>query len=771
LVINDEKTSSSSSSKKKQQGSDGDSSHKNHIYLNLIAPDTSLPPSFFENELRKLMNQYSDILRRFKVEEVEIHLTCQPPTNLETTSNDDLTSNKEPIHVRLIASNPTGYALKVESYLEVFKKNSSSSDSSSFGGGERIFQTVNLRSGITNNNNNTSTKIKPGLWDGLPVTEPYPISHPFDEKRELALKMSDSLYCFDYLELFERGVEIKWEDFIRERGVFAPIPDNVFQATELVVRPRHYSSNHQHPQVQLISQSSSSSSVQGEAGDLYDEMEWDGEDDLADLYLDETSRPSGYNSIGMVVWLVTCKTPEAPSGRQFILIANDITFKAGSFGTKEDVVFFKASEFARKRGIPRLYLAANAGARIGLANSIKQMVKIAWTNEEEPTLGFDYLYLTPQDYSKIHQLNQRSPSSSNLLEGDGEEDEDELVGEVVKGEMITDERTGQERFKITDIVGVEKDLGVENLSGSGLIAGETSAAYNEIFTLSIVVGRTVGIGAYLVRLGQRVIQKTSSSPIILTGYQALNTLLGREIYTTNDQLGGGEIMFPNGVSHLMADQHMEAIISSLDWLSYVPPSTLPSNLSSLPLPSISNNIPHPHSGFGEGEGNFENHRIEENSDDGDESQEQQAVSPYPAVLDITGIDIIERPVDYIPTNPSINDPRHLITGCLDELSGEWKSGLFDKNSFMELMSGWAKTVVVGRARLGGIPVGVIVTEGRVCEKIIPADPGDATSREAIIPQAGGVWFPDSAYKTATVYIFCSFFLFHLVQNHSMCAFF
>ena len=62
-------------------------------------------------------------------------------------------------------------------------------------------------------------------------------------------------------------------------------------------------------------------------------------------------------------------------------------------------------------------------------------------------------------------------------------------------------------------------MGVENLMGSGLIAGETARAYNEIFTLTLVVGRTVGIGAYLVRLGQRTIQKTRNAPIILTGYQ------------------------------------------------------------------------------------------------------------------------------------------------------------------------------------------------------------------------------------------------------------
>ena len=42
-------------------------------------------------------------------------------------------------------------------------------------------------------------------------------------------------------------------------------------------------------------------------------------------------------------------------------------------------------------------------------------------------------------------------------------------------------------------------IGVENLKGSGLIAGETSRAYQETFTISYVTGRSVGIGAYINR--------------------------------------------------------------------------------------------------------------------------------------------------------------------------------------------------------------------------------------------------------------------------------
>ena len=32
----------------------------------------------------------------------------------------------------------------------------------------------------------------------------------------------------------------------------------------------------------------------------------------------------------------------------------------------------------------------------------------------------------------------------------------------------------------------------------------------------------------------------------------------------------------------------------------------------------------------------------------------------------------------------------------------FQSGFFDRDSFVEIMKGWAKTVVCGRARLGGI---------------------------------------------------------------------
>ncbi|QQP49798.1 Uncharacterized protein FKW44_010585, partial [Caligus rogercresseyi] len=228
--------------------------------------------------------------------------------------------------------------------------------------------------------------------------------------------------------------------------------------------------------------------------------------DSNELKVVEQKRYPGENDIGMVAWKMTLKTPE-----DLIVIANDITHQIGSFGPKEDKLFYRASELARKLKIPRIYLAANSGARIGISKEIQKMFKVSWEDENDPEKGFNYIYLTPDDY-----LN------------------------IVYSELIQDK--DESRYKITDIIGLNEDMGVENLSYAGLIAGETSRAYDQIVTMSMISARAIGIGAYLVRLSQRVVQVDNSS-IILTGAGALNKLLGSEVYTSNVQLGGTQIMY------------------------------------------------------------------------------------------------------------------------------------------------------------------------------------------------------------------------------------
>ncbi|XP_076855025.1 acetyl-CoA carboxylase isoform X2 [Brachyhypopomus gauderio] len=375
----------------------------------------------------------------------------------------------------------------------------------------------------------------------------------------------------------------------------------------------------------------------------------------------------GDNQVGMVAFRMKMKTPEHPDGRDVVVICNDITYQMGSFGPQEDRLFLRASELARSEGIPRIYISANSGARISLAEELRPMFQVAWLDPEDPYKGFKYLYLTPQDYTRI--------SSTNAVHCRHVEEE------------------GESRYIITDIIGKTDGLGVENLRGSGTIVGETSRAYEEIITISMVTCRAVGVGAYLVRLGQRVIQ-VENSHIILTGAGALNKVLGREVYTSNNQLGGVQIMHNNGVTHTTVPDDFEGVFTILQWLSYMP----------------------------------KNNR-----------------SPVPVM---PPTDPVDRDIEFMPTKAPY-DPRWMLCGRPHpSVKGAWQSGFFDHGTFMEVMATWAQTVVVGRARLGGIPLGVIAVETRTVEVAIPADPANPDSEAKLVQQAGQVWFPDSAYKTA-----------------------
>ena len=61
---------------------------------------------------------------------------------------------------------------------------------------------------------------------------------------------------------------------------------------------------------------------------------------------------------------------------QIVAIANDITFNSGAFGPREDAAFRAATEYALAERLPLVYLAANSGARVGLANEIKQSMQV-----------------------------------------------------------------------------------------------------------------------------------------------------------------------------------------------------------------------------------------------------------------------------------------------------------------------------------------------------------------------------------------------------------
>ncbi|KAI7832926.1 acetyl-CoA carboxylase [Kickxella alabastrina] len=470
-----------------------------------------------------------------------------------------------------------------------------------------------------------------GSYNGLLVATPHQPKEWLQPLRQQA-HIKGTTYVYDFPDLFQHAVAVQWARVakLNTSGAKPEVPKQLMISRELV---------------------------------------WD----EATQQLLESDREAGRNSCGMVGFILTLFTPEAPQGRRIVVVANDITNNIGSFGVEEDAMFFRVTQYARTHGLPRIYLSANSGARIGLANEVRELFRTSWCDPSDPSQGFEYLYLTPEDYAKL------------------ETREDGKVRSVIT-EPITME-DGEVRHRLLTIVGATDGLGVENLRGSGMIAGETARAYTDIFTVTLVTCRSVGIGAYLVRLGQRSIQN-EGHPIILTGAQPLNKVLGREVYTSNLQLGGTQIMYKNGVSHLTADNDFMGICKIIRWLGYVP------NVRGGSL-----------------------------------------LLTAPAML----TDPVDRLITYEPPmGPS--DPRLFLAGA--ESEDGWLSGFFDRGSFVETLGGWARTVVTGRARLGGIPMGVIAVEGRTVENVIPADPANPNSEEQVLQEAGTVWYPNSAYKTA-----------------------
>ena len=344
------------------------------------------------------------------------------------------------------------------------------------------------------------------------------------------------------------------------------------------------------------------------------------------------------NQIGMVAWLLELKRPEI----SIIVISNDITYKVGSFGYNEDLFFKKISEFSRIKKIPRIYISCNSGAQLSVNVGIKDKFKIYWIDNNISN-GLDFFYLDEEDYQDI---------------------KDEIVSE-----RIFIDKLNKYVFKIKGIY----NNGVKNLDGSSIIASETAKSYKENLTFTYITGRSVGIGAYLAKLGERVIQKIDS-PILLTGYSALNSLIGKKAYDSNLQIGGPEVMSNNGISHKLVKSDQEGILTIINWLSYI---------------------------------NFNNYS----------PRKELIISPH----------------EFIPSGSGYN-----IKDLLNSL--------LDKNEFFELMENWAPSIITGRGKIGGLPLGIIAANNVVSYKNTPADPADPSSEISNKMQSPCVLYPDSSLK-------------------------
>uniref|UniRef100_A0A1I7T0B6 acetyl-CoA carboxylase n=1 Tax=Caenorhabditis tropicalis TaxID=1561998 RepID=A0A1I7T0B6_9PELO len=367
----------------------------------------------------------------------------------------------------------------------------------------------------------------------------------------------------------------------------------------------------------------------------------------------ERRATNSLNTCSVVAWLVNLEI-KIGCNQEFVLIGNDVTHQVGSFAQPEHRLFEMASKLAREKKIPRINISCNSGARIGLARDVLDILKVKLKPNGH---DFDYVYVDSSEKERL-------------------------------GDQIVYEEHGDE-LKLVAVKGKKDEyIGVENLMGSGAIGGETSRAYREIPTYCYVTGRSVGIGAYTARLARRIIQHEKSH-LILTGATALNTLLGKKVYASNNRLGGIEIMSNNGIAHATVSSDIEGVRKLVHWLQY-----LPVKQTEFPFFKCLKN-PSPW-------------RLEE--------------------VDVT------------------KEEMHLDVRNIIVKAG--KQGIFDTGSFDEIRTSWAASIVTGRAKLNGMPVGVIASQWKLFEKRQLADESVDNGEETTVTRAGQVWYPDSAFKTS-----------------------
>ena len=210
-------------------------------------------------------------------------------------------------------------------------------------------------------------------------------------------------------------------------------------------------------------------------------------------------------SLGAALYLPHSFPEDAiPSQSGMTFVSQAVRFRLD----EHDRFFTSSKDVRREEILLEFFLAGDSGAHFYIAWDVRDPHQVSWVDPSDPVRDFNDLSISQSEAQSI----ECSITTGRVLEN----------GKV----------------KILSIIGTGHGLAAETLMGSGLIAGESSAAYDETFTRTLVTVRSVGIGAYSVSLEQRVIQKENTATTILTSFLALNKDIVHDVCLRNDQLGG-----------------------------------------------------------------------------------------------------------------------------------------------------------------------------------------------------------------------------------------
>lgn len=201
---------------------------------------------------------------------------------------------------------------------------------------------------------------------------------------------------------------------------------------------------------------------------------------------------------------------------------------------------------------------------------------------------------------------------------------------------------------LNDSGGARIQEGVTSLAGYAEIFQRNIMASGVIPQISAIFGPCAGGAVYSPALTDFIMMTEESSYMFVTGPKVVKTVTGEDI-TTEDLGGAGVHSAKSGVSHFLLENEEEGIMIIRKLLSYLPSN----NLEDAPI--------------------------------------------------ITCKDAIDRLEDslntIVPANP--NQPYNMIDVI---------ESIVDNREFLEVHRRYAKNIIVGFCRMGGMPVGVVANQ-------------------------------------------------------------
>lgn len=242
----------------------------------------------------------------------------------------------------------------------------------------------------------------------------------------------------------------------------------------------------------------------------------------------------------------------------------------------------------------------------------------------------------------------------------------EMHGKKIAAIMDMALQNGAPMIALNDSGGARVQEGIGSLCGYGDIFYRNTKASGVIPQISVIMGPCAGGAVYSPGITDFVVMVRNTSQMFITGPEVIKTVTGEQV--SMEDLGGPDVhMSKSGVVAYVGEDDE----STLDWVKKL--------LGYLP----SNNLETP---------------------------------PYTALENLK----LDMPVDVttlVPANP--NKAYDMV---------EMIGAVMDQGSFLELQEGYARNMIIGLARLGGHPVGVIANNPKELAGCIDVNASDKAGR-------------------------------------------